>query len=167
MSDTVHGTDTSQRPVLRTLATSFGFGAAALVAGTGLTTAGDTDGGRENSQSSAASRKEPLYVHGPTTRYQWIENHPPGVLGELENTSERTVWMARLDVEFYDEDGRQVGSRAQYFLGVRPGEGREISLPVDDDSFDDRSVALTSGVLDTILGDGRIISERTNPKNRR
>ena len=167
MRNTVHGTNTSRQTVLRTLATSFGFGAAALVAGTGFTIAGDTDGGRENSQSSAASRKEPLYVHGPTTRYQWIENHPPGVFGELENTSERTVWMARLDVEFYDKDGQQVGSRAQYFLRVRPGESREISLPVDDDSFDDRSVALTSGVLDTILGDSRIVSERMNPRSRR
>jgi len=155
----------TRRRALRTLGAS--LSSVVLAIGAGLTMAGGNGDRQENNESAAASRKGPLYVHGPTTRYQQIEDSPPGIFGGLENRSERTVWMARLEVKFYAEDGRHVGTRAQHFLRVRPGESREIALPFTNESFNDRSVTLTSGVLDTILTGGRTISGRTNPKNGR
>jgi hypothetical protein len=77
------------------------------------------------------------------------------VFGELENRSERTVWIASLDVEFYAESGEHVGTRTQYFLRVRPGESRKVSIPFAGASFEDRSLGLVSGLLDLMLGELR------------
>jgi hypothetical protein len=103
----------SRRTVLRTLGAS--LGTAVLAAAAGLSAAvGSED--QEGDDSSPASRDDPLYLQGPTTRYQQIDEFRPGVFGKLENRGERTIWIASLDVEFYAESGEHVGTRTQYFL---------------------------------------------------
>ena len=136
--------------------------AVALVVGAVLTIAGGNEDCSPNGESSVASREEPLFIHGPTTRYQAIDGSPSGVFGELENVSEKTVWLARLTAMFYAENGHHVGTRAHYFLRLRSGQTREVALPFTDESFDDCSVTLASGVLETILGGGRTVAQRTN-----
>ena len=141
----------SRRTVLRTLGAS--LGTAALAIASGLSTASGSGDRQENDDASPASRDDPLYLQGPTTRYQQIDEFRPGVFGKLENRGERTVWIASLNVEFYAENSEHVGTRTQYFLRLRPGESREVSVPFTSASFEDRSFTLTSGLLDVILGE--------------
>ena len=77
------------------------------------------------------------------------------MFGELENRGERTVWIASLKVEFYAESGKHVGTRTQYFLQLRPGESRKVSIPFAGASFEDRSLGLVSGLFDVMLGELR------------
>ena len=164
ISETHDTTNTSWRTAVRTLRVS--LSTAVLVVGTLFIIGGNRDR-RENGQSPTVSREGPLYLHGPTTRYQAIDGSPPGVFGELENVSEKTVWLARLTAVFYAENGHHVGTRAHYFLRIRPGQTREVALPFTDGSFDDRSVTLTNGVLETALGSGQTVAQRTNAETDR
>jgi hypothetical protein len=137
-----------RQTVLRTLGAS--LETTVLAAVSRLTVAGGNEDRQEN-DASPASRDDPLYLQGPTTRYQQIDEFRPGVFGELENRGERTVWIASLSVEFYAESGEHVGTRTQYFLRIRPGESREVSIPFTSASFEDRSLNLASGLLDVML----------------
>ena len=162
ISETRDTTNTSRRTVVRTLRAS--LSTTALVSAL-LIIAGGNNDRRDDGRSPAVSREGPLYLHGPTTRYQRIDGSPPGVFGELENVSEKTVWLARLTAVFYTENGYHVGTRAHYFLRLRSGQTREVALPFTDESFDDCSVTLASGVLDTILGGGRTVAHRMNSEH--
>ena len=164
MIDATHDTTNRfRRTVVQTLGAC--LRAVALVAVGGFTTAGGNEDRRENGAPSVPSSEGPLYIHGPTTRYQAIDGSPPGMFGELENVSEKTVWLARLTAMFYAENGHHVGTRAWYFLRIRPGQTREVALPFTDESFDDRSVILASDVLETILGGGRTVAQRMNSED--
>ena len=75
------------------------------------------------------------------------------MFGKLENRGERTIWIASLDVKLYAESGKHVGTRTQYFLRLRPGESREVSIPFTGASFENRSLRLAGGLLDAVLGE--------------
>ena len=162
ISGTHDTTNPSRRTVVHTLRA---ISTTALVVGALLIIAGGNKDRRDNGQSLAVSQERPLYLHGPTTRYQAIDGSSPGVFGELENVSEKTVWLARLTAVFYAENGHHVGTRAHYFLHIRPGQIREVALPFTDESFDDCSVTLASGVFETILGGGRTVAHRMNSED--
>lgn len=138
-----------RRKVLHTLGA--GLGVSAIAASTALTVAGGDKEREQGESREEDDRSGPLIVHGPTTVYPANKHHRPGVFGELENVSGHTIWVARLSVTFYDEDGRVVGTRKQYFLYFRPGERRTIEIPFVTDRFDDRSWTLDTSLLQVVF----------------